>query len=1410
MASLIKGQILKHLSKFVKNLSPNQINLSALRGEGELTNLELNETVLTELLELPAWIRLTKATCNRASIRIQWTKLKTIPIQLSLDELRVQLETCDELRTAGTGTGLAYSPPMAGQYGFSDKVVDGIMISINLVHISITSLAFTASFQMSRIVVESATPTWQRASLPMTRLKELDRGEVLIFKELSWQTVRIEAKSTVSEDLTPLRLITNQARCRITIKKRISDCAILGCRLVLILDDLLWVLTDNQLKAALHFVDSISGLVKKATEQVQKQKAVRKLQNQIIDRGSMARNRTPQMSPAAAKTFARYDVVETSYHFYSDRIDLHFCDDPGGGRSSHPDLSEGGAFQVSLSKLQIDYYPYHLARGDRKHWIRYTDSCHRQWMQAGLATFDTRFLDVLLAGKNHTPLARAGVQGRGGGSHTRDTAPSQEEGLRDMVVAQLSRLMTTNVIVRLHDISLWRVATTSSSPVATRSPPQELCRGDTARFSLPPDLPLVHMEFTQFYYPGDLDFPLPPPALMLYLNPITIWIDTLTLLWINAFTLNLQKSVAGLQASLAMEKSDSFYADVKAELLMPRIIYCSGGRVPSPTDPGNSSKDRPVALEIQASRITASNYRSQDTGNHADLAAILDKFQNSSLFFGAEFPALVGDTTVVCEKLVSHATGQDKVRSLPSLVAANTQELVQAMRKDLLWTEARDVWQVTVDPVWADFHMTASCHDRPVPLLYNTNLTLWIYAKPESPPPRETKPVQRSDSTNQKPVQRSDSINQKPVQRSDSINQKPVQRTDSINQRPSRKLLMDFYTSTADNQEQETKLAETAQIHVLATTSQLVSLQLDHHQLLFILRLLESVSELTSFLSADTSRILPPSPGETSLVLGAVLPQVDISVILPIEEISLEQEPVVDSNLLQATSQLLSPNSETPTLEPSPSHATLPSEEKEEMLVEDFIPEMTLSSDESADVSPKLERIEDKSDPLSTSRPITPINVKSSQQSCVNNDLGEIQFPPKLNLVPTNSLGPSLASPAGTISRSQGLTSSFNNMLGGLMSGRNSDSYLSLPGGAKSPEADFDSLSVRSDDSGESEGFVMLGAEERDGMDVLFSVRDREPSPEMAAEVMGEEPQKIIISTDQPLDHQEPVEKIVTTLTIHLGRLEAIQQSRATGPSSVLLTVGSLGLSEVPAQSWKHFQHKFSQSGKCWSESTLEPSHQAIRLRMNSTPPCNPASALANLPADLDISMGEKIARVTQADLAVIVQDLPFKLCGSTTAKLGDFLQDEIIPTPLPMKVKLKNVAVNLVEDRPPKEGSIPVPDLDLVVKDLTLTRNIQGVFSVESGGEEFGVVESGGDALAEESDVQKQLDDAMSEVRILRAKLATAEGVARSRMVEQGVKVKQLEQASSQIDALVAEKTSLMDTLKYLQMELVKSGKKQ
>lgn len=131
---------------------------------------------------------------------------------------------------------------------------------------------------MSRIRVESKTPKWLHGDLRVTRLKDPIRGLLLIFKELSWQTVRIEASSTQDKTLTPLRLLTNQARCRITIKKKLSDCSIVSSRLVLILDDLLWVLTDSQLKAALHFVDSLAALIKEATNLTQKTKAQKKLE----------------------------------------------------------------------------------------------------------------------------------------------------------------------------------------------------------------------------------------------------------------------------------------------------------------------------------------------------------------------------------------------------------------------------------------------------------------------------------------------------------------------------------------------------------------------------------------------------------------------------------------------------------------------------------------------------------------------------------------------------------------------------------------------------------------------------------------------------------------------------------------------------------------------------------------------------------------------------------------------------------------------------------------------------------------------------------------------------------------------------------------------------------------------------
>jgi len=56
--------------RFTKNLSPDKINLSTLKGQGQLTNLELDEEVLQNVLELPTWLAITRVYCNKASIRV--------------------------------------------------------------------------------------------------------------------------------------------------------------------------------------------------------------------------------------------------------------------------------------------------------------------------------------------------------------------------------------------------------------------------------------------------------------------------------------------------------------------------------------------------------------------------------------------------------------------------------------------------------------------------------------------------------------------------------------------------------------------------------------------------------------------------------------------------------------------------------------------------------------------------------------------------------------------------------------------------------------------------------------------------------------------------------------------------------------------------------------------------------------------------------------------------------------------------------------------------------------------------------------------------------------------------------------------------------------------------------------------
>ncbi|XP_068622963.1 bridge-like lipid transfer protein family member 3B [Battus philenor] len=795
MVTIIKNQLLKHLSRYTKNLSPEQISLSALRGSGELQDLTLDEDLLTDLLELPAWVRLTSAKCNRVSFRIQWTKLKTVPIVLNLDEVHIALEVCTEPRVMNPGAASAM--PVPGKYSYIHKVIDGISVAVNQVQIDFNCDAFTSSVQISRVTVESRTPEGRKGDLRLTRIKSPDTGQLLIFKELEWQSARIEAKAygAAAANLPPLRLLLGNTHCRIVIKKRLSDCAVTGSRLVLRPEPLAWALTDGQLRAALACAAALAGPVRRATRAATRAAAARKIEEpkeQVQSRPSSGDR------DILARMFAKHDVRETSYHLLAPRIDLHLCDDPGLGRSEMPSLAKGGALQVTLVSMQADLFPYHKASDDRRHWRGYREAAtpHSQWLSQALSSFCTSLLDSL----DPRPLTPSNKQSQpekvevpvsNGLNHKVNAAPannpstsppsttttSQASPTRTRILQQLNKLMTTCLVLRIDDFTVNKVSTGSK----TRETPRPLVSAEKA--TLPGDAGLLHAELTFFYYPGDVCFPVPAPKLYVQLSPVRVSVDVASVVWLSAFL----PHVANAVATAAAEEQAPTYIDVRTEAIMPKIVLEAGPEHVS------QQRDRPKELHICTARATFTNVResprANTAGTRADLASIIAALRRASPHSG-QFPCAPDDQDPIHEQFILHADNLDDI------------ERGTAITPEMLWRENRSVWCARVEPLWADFCGARATNYKPAPLLDATPLTAWMYFDEGF-----------------------------------------------------------------------------SRIWVIGRTCGLAGLQLNHYQLLFLLRQMERVSEMLAWLSHDAAR--QPEGDEGLIVVGLVVPAVELTLVLP-------------------------------------------------------------------------------------------------------------------------------------------------------------------------------------------------------------------------------------------------------------------------------------------------------------------------------------------------------------------------------------------------------------------------------------------------------------------------------------------------------------------------------------------------
>uniref|UniRef100_A0A8C2E1Y3 UHRF1 binding protein 1-like n=1 Tax=Cyprinus carpio TaxID=7962 RepID=A0A8C2E1Y3_CYPCA len=692
MAGLIKKQILKHLSRFAKNLSPDKINLSTLKGEGQLTNLELDEEVLQNMLDLPTWLAINKVCCNKAAIRIPWTKLKTHPITLSLDKVVMEMSTCDEPRPPNGPSPIATASGQS-EYGFAEKVVEGISLSVNSIVIRISAKAFNASFELSQLQVYSVNTSWATGDLRYTRILDPTRGEILTFKEVSWQMIRIEADAIQNTEhevvRAPIRLITNQSKIRVTLKRRMKDCNVIASKLILILDDLLWVLTDSQLKAMVQYAKSLSEAMEKSAAQ---RKSMPPDTTQVTPAPPSAQQvRTQQASAAAdqsasmARLFNDYDVRETSHHLQITHLDLHICDDTNAKDRGINKRIDSGAMQLSFSSISVDYYPFHKAGESSMHWMHYGEATKSRetWARSLLEEF-----------KSNVEMLKTAVSGQS------QSSPQHGENLLNSLKVDFSAVLKVS---------------TADQP---RSSPQSMISCNKKSLYLPQEMPAIHAEFTEYYFPDGKDYPIPCPNLYVQLNALQLVLDSRSLVWLNLFALDLRQSLEQFMELYKLNDSQKpdEHVDIRVDGLMLKLVI--------PAEQERTQPDQPRSVSVQTSEMVATNTRHPSGCTRSSLEALLQAFQEQPFFtsLSASFPRSQSSFSVLHPVFQRHAHEQDTCihdvyRGLaPPSLSTNA----------LKTAAATDLWAVHFSQFWVDYEGSRSGRGRPTPCVDSFPLTLWV------------------------------------------------------------------------------------------------------------------------------------------------------------------------------------------------------------------------------------------------------------------------------------------------------------------------------------------------------------------------------------------------------------------------------------------------------------------------------------------------------------------------------------------------------------------------------------------------------------------------------------------------------------------------------------------------------------
>ena len=252
---------------------------------------------------------------------------------------------------------------------------------------------FEGRIEISDVLFQSTTPQWEPAALSLCRYKNEDEGSIIIYKKCTWTSLKIEGwevdATKEKNERSQLRLITSDTEIHIALKRSLKDCHVMHMRVSIHLGDIVWVLTQSQLKAASMLAQSLlEAALKWAQHEREEQNRWRGSQESVDsvggasigypedDRGEEKARRPrsgkkslkDQMKSArlvqleveyqqGRQSLPAYEVIQDSFHIKTGTVNLQLCDDRG-------------SLLVELRDLIVDIYPDQPAMSGRCHWHR--------------------------------------------------------------------------------------------------------------------------------------------------------------------------------------------------------------------------------------------------------------------------------------------------------------------------------------------------------------------------------------------------------------------------------------------------------------------------------------------------------------------------------------------------------------------------------------------------------------------------------------------------------------------------------------------------------------------------------------------------------------------------------------------------------------------------------------------------------------------------------------------------------------------------------------------------------------------------------------------------------------------------------------------------------------------------------